>query len=477
MTTDRLSFYIDGAWRAPAPGALRLAVENPATERSVGAISLGGAADVDAAVRAARQAFGSYSRSPVAQRIAWLEEIGAQIEARLPEMARAISLEMGAPITFAREVQAGNALAHVQEVIGVLRGYAFEHPLKQARILHEPIGVCGLITAWNWPVILIMTKLVYALGAGCTVVLKPSEIAPLSAAVLADAIDATSLPEGVFNLVNGDGAGVGRAISAHPGVDLVSFTGSTRAGIDISKTAADTVKRVLLELGGKSANIILPDADLRSAVDLGIRRAFANSGQSCQAPTRMLVHESQMAEAVDVAREVAAGLRLGDPSRQETEMGPVVSRRQYERIQSMIESGIASGARLVAGGPGKPEGLETGHYVRPTVFARVDPGASIAQDEIFGPVLPIIPYRDDEEAVEIANGTIYGLASYIHSGDEARAMALGRRMQSGRVYINTYTHDLSVPFGGYKQSGNGREQGVPGLEEYLEVKTVLGCRA
>lgn len=472
---ERMDFYIDGQWTRPSAGAGELSVENPATEQPVGRISLGTVEDVDRAVSAARRAFESYSQTTVAERIDLLGKLADELRNRLPEMADVISKEMGAPITFARQVQAETAVAHVLEAIETLRSFHFEKLLKSSLVIREPIGVCGLITAWNWPLNLIMTKLAYALAAGCTVVLKPSEIAPLSACLLADAVHAAGFPAGVFNLVNGDGPTVGKAISSHAGIDLVSFTGSTRAGIDIAKNAAETVKRVHQELGGKSANIILPDADLDVVVEEGIRRAFANSGQSCQAPTRMLVHRSQMGRVAEIAGRIVAALRVGDPEAAETQMGPVASAQQYAKVQAMIASGIAAGAQIAAGGEGKPEGLEVGYYVRPTVFVGVTPDMEIAQEEIFGPVLPVIAYETVEEAIAIANGTRYGLAAYVQSADASKAAAIGRRLQAGRVYVNTVTHDIAAPFGGYKQSGNGREQGEFGLEEYLEIKAMIGC--
>ncbi|MDR5653400.1 aldehyde dehydrogenase family protein [Ruixingdingia sedimenti] len=469
---DRLQHYVDGAWRDPLAPVL-LAVENPADGSVAGRIALGAAADVDRAVAAARAAFPAWAATTPDERIAHLARITGELQARLPDLAATIMREMGAPITFARQVQADTAIGHLRQAMATLRDFRFEEPGDGYGVVYEPVGVAGFITAWNWPINLIMTKLAYGLAAGCTVVLKPSEIAPLSACILADAIHAAGLPAGVFNLVQGDGAGVGAAISAHPGIDLVSFTGSTRAGVQVAKAAADTVKRVHQELGGKSANIILPDADLPRVVETGVRRAFANSGQSCQAPTRMLVHVDQVDQVVAIAARVAGAIRVGDPALQDTEMGPVVSAAQYDRVQAMIRSGLDAGARIAAGGPGKPAGLEHGHYVRPTIFHGVTPDMEIAQEEIFGPVLPIIAYRDEDEAVEIANGTRYGLSSYIQSADAARAMRLARRMRAGRAYVNTVQHHLGAPFGGYKQSGNGREQGPHGLAEFLEIKAII----
>lgn len=471
---ERLEFYIDGQWVQPAVPGMFLDVENPAKETAFATISLGHQLDVDRAVEAARRAFASFSRSSVESRASLLLNLAAEMEKRLADIAQAISQEMGAPISFARDVQSKVAVEHARQAVATLREYKFERQLKTSIVVREPIGVCGFITAWNWPLNLIMTKFAYAIAAGCTVVLKPSELAPLSACLLADCVHAAGFPAGVFNLVNGDGPTVGRAIASHPDIDLVSFTGSTRAGIEVAKNAAETVKRVHQELGGKSANILLPDADLEKTVEEGIRRAFANSGQSCQAPTRLLVHRSQVDAVAEIAARVVGSLQVGDPESAGTQLGPVASAAQYRRVQEMIQSGIAAGAHIVVGGPGKPEGLETGHFARPTVFVGVTPEMEIAQEEIFGPVLPVIAYDTEEEAIAIANGTRYGLAAYVQSADIERAHAVGRRLQAGRVYVNTVTHDLAAPFGGYKQSGNGREQGEYGLDEFLEIKAFLG---
>lgn len=468
----RSDFYIDGEWVAPFR-LNAIEVVNPATEQSVGSISLGSDIDVDRAVAAARKAFNTYSLISAAERVALLQRIVEVYRQRLPNLAKIISSEMGAPISFATDIQAALGLAHFEQAILTLQNYRFERPLGTAVVTREPIGVCGLITAWNWPINLIASKLAYALAAGCTVVLKPSEIAPLSAMALAEVLHDAGVPAGVFNLVNGDGPTVGQRISSHPDIDMVSFTGSTRAGILIAKSAAETVKRVHQELGGKSANIILPDADLAKAVDGGVRRAFSNAGQSCQAPTRMFVHESQYRDAVALAKNTAMAIRHGDPALPETEMGPVVSQLQFDRIQGMIQTGIAEGANLVCGGLGKPEGLSRGYYVRPTIFSEVRNDMRIAQEEIFGPVLPILSYQSEGEAIELANDTVYGLASYIQTGDLAKARRIAGRLRSGRVYINSLNQDIVAPFGGYKQSGNGREQGEIGFEEYLEIKAII----
>jgi aldehyde dehydrogenase (NAD+) len=395
-------------------------------------------------------------------------------EARAEELARLMTLEMGSPISFSRETQAVMALGHFKQMIEVLKAYAFERFMGDTLIAREPIGVCGLITPWNWPLNQITSKVAPALAAGCTMVVKPSEVAPLSAIVLAEVLHDAGVPKGVFNLVNGDGPMVGEAISRHTDIDMVSFTGSTRAGVLVAKAAADTVKRVAQELGGKSPNIILPDADLEKAVRAGVLRSYTNAGQSCQAPTRMLIHRSQRDEAVAIAKATAEAVRVGDPLDPKTTMGPLVSKAQYDKVQGLIERGIAEGATLVCGGAGRPAGFNRGYFVRPTVFADVEPGMAIAREEIFGPVLSMLTYGTEEEAVAMANDTAYGLAGYVHSGDIARARKIAAKIRAGRVYLNGAAMDQSVPFGGYKQSGNGREHGVFGFEEFLEVKAVLG---
>ncbi|MBU8538998.1 aldehyde dehydrogenase family protein [Falsiroseomonas tokyonensis] len=473
---QRLHFYIDGAWVDPAVPA-RLGVVNPATEAVFAEISLGTAADLDRAVAAARRAFPAYAETSVAQRLEWLDRIIAGFRARLPELARTMTLEMGAPITFATERQATVALFHFEEARRVLQDYAFEERMGAGIVRREPIGVCGLITPWNWPLNQVASKVAPALATGCTVVLKPSEIAPLSALLFAEVVHAAGLPPGVFNLVNGDGPTVGEAIAAHPGIDMVSFTGSTAAGIRVAKLAADTVKRVAQELGGKSANIILEDADLRAAVIQGVHACNTNGGQNCQSPTRMLVPRGRREEAFAAAREAIGAIRLGDPLDHATTMGPLVSQAQSDRVQGFIQSGIEEGATLVAGGPGRPAELNQGFYVRPTVFGDVTPAMRIAREEIFGPVLAILPYDTDEEAIAIANDTPFGLAGFVQCRDRARGRAVANRIRAGRVYLNGAPFDRSLPFGGYKQSGNGREFGVFGFEEYLEVKAILGAEA
>lgn len=470
---DKLKFYIDGAWVDPvAPKPL--AVQNPATEEAFARISLGSAKDVDRAVQAARRAFITYAETSVAQRLAWLERIIAGFKARLPEVARTMTLEMGAPITFATERQATVALFHFEEAARVLARYEFEESMPPGMIRREPIGVCGLITPWNWPLNQVASKVAPALATGCTVVLKPSEIAPLSALLFAEILHEAGLPAGVFNLVNGDGPTVGEAIAAHPGIDMVSFTGSTGAGIRVAKLAADTVKRVAQELGGKSANIILPDADLPAAVIQGVHACYTNGGQNCQSPTRMLIPRDARDVAFAAARKAVDSIRLGDPLDPATTMGPMVSQAQYDKIQDLIQSGIDEGATLVAGGTGRPAEVNHGYYVRPTVFGDVTPQMRIAREEIFGPVLSIISYDSEDEAIEIANDTPFGLAGFVQSKDREHARRVANRIRAGRVYLNGAPFDRSLPFGGYKQSGNGREFGVFGFEEYLEVKAILG---
>ena len=474
--SNHQKFYIDGAWVDPIEPRT-LDVINPATEQPVATISLGSAADVDRAVKAARAAFRAYSHSPKTERIALLQRIVEAYKARYDDIAKAISLEMGAPTTLATKAQAATGIGHLNQMVTVLKDYEFEHVEGRTLIIREAIGVCGFITPWNWPINQIMCKVAPALAAGCTMVLKPSEIAPLNAIILAEVLHAAGVPRGVFNLVNGDGPTVGQAIAAHPGVDLVSFTGSTRAGIQVAKTAADTVKRVHQELGGKSANIILPDADLKKAVADGVRNCFRNSGQSCNAPTRMFVQAEQHDDAVAIAREAAQGVKVGPPDAADTTIGPVVSETQWNKIQRLIEAGIREGATLVTGGPGRPEGLDRGYYVKPTVFANVTPEMTIAREEIFGPVLSILPYQTEQQVIELANDTVYGLAGYVQSGDVAHARRVASELRAGQITLNNAPGDVAAPFGGYKQSGNGREWGRYGFEEFLEIKAVMGAQA
>jgi len=466
--------YINGEWIASDGGSLHDII-NPATEQSVGQVSFGTAHDVDRAVAAAGTAFESFSRWSVEQRLDLLGRIAEVYKTRFYDMAAAITAEMGAPAGFALKAQAGSGLGHIEAAIAALENFEFEERIGQSLVVKEPIGVCGLITPWNWPINQISCKVAPALAAGCTMVLKPSEIAPIDATIFAEILDAAELPPGVFNLVHGDGPGVGAAMSAHPGLDMVSFTGSTRAGTLVAKAAADTVKRVAQELGGKSANIILPSAPLERAVVSGVRNMLSNSGQSCNAPSRMLIPTSLYEEAVAIAAAAAEKTVVGDPLAEGTHIGPVISQNQYDRIQALIEKGIEEGARVAAGGPGKPAGLETGYYVRPTVFRDVRNEMTIAREEIFGPVLCMIPYSTVDEAVRIANDTVYGLSGYVYGATVEEAMAVARRLRTGMVHLNGAPNDVQAPFGGYKQSGNGREWGAHGIGDFLEVKAVMGA--
>ncbi|MDO8907187.1 MAG: aldehyde dehydrogenase family protein [Pseudohongiella sp.] len=472
MSKDYLSFYINGKW-VKADNRPALDVINPATEKPFASIAMGTAADVDAAAKAARAAFPAWSQTSREQRLAILDKILAGIKARAEDLAQAISQEMGAPIAFARTAQVGTGIAHFATARHILSTYEFEEARGTTQIIKEPVGVCGMITPWNWPLNQLTCKVAPALATGCTMVLKPSEIAPISAMILAEIIHEAGVPAGVFNLVNGDGPSVGAAISAHPEIDMVSFTGSTRAGREVAKAAADTIKRVCQELGGKSANIILDSADLAAAVKGGVMGCFGNCGQSCNAPTRMLVPQSRMAEAIEIAKATAAKAVPGNPADENTRLGPVVSQMQYDKIQALIQAGIDEGATLVAGGTGKPEGLETGYFVRPTVFANVTNDMTIAREEIFGPVLSIIGYKDDADAVRIANDTVYGLSGYV-SGAPDHARAIARQIRTGMIHMNGAGPDFAAPFGGYKQSGNGREWGVEGFHDFLEVKAIMG---
>ncbi len=466
-------FYINGEWVDPAV-ARTIEVINPATEAPCAIVSLGSEADVDKAVAAARAAFESYGYSSREERIAVLEACIAAYEKRYHDMAAAISEEMGAPKSLAAGPQAHSGLGHLQEALSVLRNYEFEEDLGPNRIVKEPIGVCGLITPWNWPVNQISCKVAPALAVGCTVVLKPSEVAPLSAYVWAEIMHEAGVPAGVFNLVNGDGVGVGSALSSHPDVDMMSFTGSTRAGSLVAQNAAPTVKRVAQELGGKSPNIILDDADLEKAVKSGVATMFNNSGQSCNAPSRMLVPRAKLEQAEAFARQAAETVVVGDPGSDATTMGPVVSEAQFNKIQGLIEAGIAEGGKLVVGGPGRPDGLDKGYYVQPTVISVADNSATVAREEIFGPVLVMIPYDSEEEAIQIANDTPYGLAGYVQSGDIGHARKVASRIRAGNIHINGAIGGYAIPFGGYKQSGNGREWGSHGFTDFLEVKAIEG---
>lgn len=474
MSAAYNKFFINGKWIEPA-GRSTLDVINPATEKAFATISLGNADDVDSAAKAAKSAFDSWSNSSIEERKEIISNIVGGLKSRSDEMATAISSEMGAPMGLSKTAQVGSGLGHFMNVLSILENFEFEEIRGTTKIVKEPAGVCGFITPWNWPLNQIACKVAPAIAAGCTMVLKPSEIAPISAYILTEIIAESGLPAGVFNLVNGDGLSVGAAISGHPDIDLVSFTGSTRAGREVAKAAADGIKRVTQELGGKSANIILNDVpDFARAVSGGVAGCFGNSGQSCNAPTRMLVPQSRMEEAINAAKAAAAKSVVGDPSAESTRMGPVVSEIQFNKIQTLIQKGIDEGADLIAGGPSRPEGLEEGYFVRPTIFANVSNDMTIAREEIFGPVLSIIGYKDDDDAVSIANDTDYGLSGYV-SGEPEHAQAIARKLRTGNVHINGAGPDFSAPFGGYKQSGNGREWGIEGFEEFLETKAMMGA--
>lgn len=472
---DATRFYIDGAWTTPTRD-IRQDIIDPSTGQPVGQITLGGAEDVDKAVAAAKRAFASFSRSTVSERLALLEAINAQLIARNEDIAQAISCAMGAPLSLARHAQAPSGTQHFSEVIRVLRDYPFEQPMGTTMVRREPVGLCALITPWNWPMNQIATKVAPAIAAGCTMVLKPSELAPLDAVILAEIMHEVGVPAGVFNLIHGTGEGVGNALTSHPDVDMVSFTGSTQAGIAIGRNAAPTIKRVALELGGKSANIVLDDADLARAIPHSVRAVMLNSGQSCNAPTRLLVPEALYDEVVRhvaaTAREVSVG-----PAVQDAQMGPIANKTQYRRVVALIESGVAEGAELIVGGPDRPIGLADGFFVAPTVFGRVTPDMTIARNEVFGPVLAIMTYRTLEEAIEIANDSEYGLSGYVWGTDRARAYDVASRLRTGMVHLNGAPLDTAAPFGGYKMSGNGREWGVFGLEEFLETKSVFAGAA
>ena len=472
---EYLKFYINGEWVDPVTPKT-LDVINPATEEVAGRISAGSAADVDKAVAAATEAFKTYSLTTREERIELLQRILAEYQKRFPEIAAAITEEMGAPVSLAQRAQAPIGMAHIATGIEVLKNYKFEEDRGPTRLVKEAIGVCGLITPWNWPINQIACKVVPALATGCTMVLKPSEESPFSAILWAEVMDAAGVPKGVFNLINGTGPEVGAAISSHPGIAMVSFTGSTRAGIEVAKAAATTVKRVAQELGGKSPNIILEDADFPKAVAGGVRNVMNNSGQSCNAPTRMLVPAKKMDEAIAVAKVAAEETTVGDPNGN-AQLGPVVNKTQWEKIQRLIQAGIDEGATLVAGGVGRPEGLDKGYYVKPTVFANVTNDMTVAKEEIFGPVVSIMGYDTVDQAVQIGNDTEYGLAAYISGTDEAKIRDVASRLRAGQVSINGGGGDMTAPFGGYKMSGNGREWGDHGFTEYLEIKAMLGYTA
>jgi aldehyde dehydrogenase (NAD+) len=469
---DKRKFYINGEWADPIV-ANDLEVLNPATEKPVAVISMGTAADIDRAVAAAKKAFVTYSRTSVKERLALLEKLLSIYKRRYDEMAQTITLELGAPLTMSREQQADVGVGHLQGFIDALKRLHMREVLPNGDVLlREPIGVCGLITPWNWPINQIALKVVPALATGSTCVLKPSEFTPLNALLYAEMVHEAGFPAGTFNLVNGDGLSVGAALSRHRDVDMMSFTGSTRAGIAVSRDAAETVKRVTLELGGKSPNIVFEDADLEDRITGSVLDCFNNSGQSCDAPTRLLVQKSVYDKAVEIATRVGKGVKVGNPTEEGSHIGPLVSDIQFSRVQALIEAGIAEGARLLVGGAGKPQGFKQGYFVKPTIFADVNNTMRIAREEVFGPVLAIMPFETEEEAIEIANDTNYGLAAYVQTGDPKRAERVASRLRAGMVHINGGPHRYGSPFGGYKQSGNGREGGMFGLEDFLEVKTV-----
>jgi aldehyde dehydrogenase (NAD+) len=473
---DKRLFYINGSWVEPELSN-DFDVIDPSTEETCAVISLGSQADTNKAVAAARASFESWMFTPKNERLQLIESILEEYQKRAEDMANAISLEMGAPIEMARQQQVGTGLNHIKGFINVFKDFNFDQNLNENtpndKILYEPVGVCGLITPWNWPMNQVTLKAIPAIAAGCTMILKPSEVAPLSSIVFSEILHEAGCPAGVFNMVNGDGVGVGSQLSAHPDVDMISFTGSTRAGIAISKAAADTLKRVTLELGGKGANLIFADAN-EKAIKNGVLRVMNNSGQSCNAPTRMIVEESIYEKAVSIAAEVAESIKVSSGHETGRHIGPVVSEVQFDKIQNLINTGVEEGAKLVAGGPGRPEGLNRGYYVKPTVFADVTQNMTIYNEEIFGPVLSIMPFTDEDHAVELANDTDYGLTNYVQSEDNEKRNRVARRLRSGMVEMNGLPRSSGSPFGGYKQSGNGREGGIWGLEDFLEVKSVSG---
>ena len=473
---DYTKFYINGSWVEPAANNT-LAVENPATLEQCATIAIGSESDVDTAVAAAKTAFETFSRTSVEERAALLDKIAEIYMARIGDIAEAIREEMGAPISLASTAQAYAGLAHITEAAKILRNFAFSEDLGAHRVVKEPIGVCGLITPWNWPMNQVTCKVAPALAVGCTMVLKPSEVAPLSSYIFTEIMHEAGVPAGVYNMVNGDGPGVGTALSKHPDVDMMSFTGSTRAGSLVAQNAAPTVKRVTQELGGKSPNIVLDDADLQAAVTRGVLHMYNNTGQSCNAPSRMLIPRGRLAEAEQIAAAVSETVVVGDTADKDTTMGPVVSKVQWDKIQGLIQRGIDEGAKLVCGGTGLPDGVDAGHYVRPTVFSEANNDMTISREEIFGPVLTMIPYDSEEEAIRIANDTPYGLAGYVQSGDMEHARAVAGKIRAGNIHINGASGGPDIPFGGYKQSGNGREWGAHGFTDYLEIKAIEGYTA
>jgi len=471
-----MQFYINGEWVDPVDPK-HLDVINPATEETIGKIAMGNSKDVDKAVAAAKEAFDSFSQTSKEERLALMGKILEVYQSRYDEIAEIISSEMGAPLWLSKAAQAATGAGHFGTFMEVLKNYSFDEDKGTTRLRKEPVGVCGLITPWNWPINQIACKVAPALAAGCTMVLKPSEVSPLNAIIFAEVLHEAGVPAGVFNLVNGDGLSVGEAMSSHPDIDMMSFTGSTRAGVAVARASADTVKRVSQELGGKSANIILDDADFNKSVAGGVTSCFMNSGQSCNAPTRMLVPADRQDEAVAIAKATAEATLVGDPKEVAAGgIGPVVSEVQFNKIQGLIEKGIEEGATLVTGGPGKPDGFNAGYYVKPTIFSDVSNDMTIAREEIFGPVLSILPYKDEDDAISIANDTEYGLSGYV-SGSQEKAQKFAEKFRSGNVHVNGAGPDFNAPFGGYKKSGNGREWGDLGFEEFLEIKAILGYNA
>jgi len=471
MQTDK--FYIDGEWVTPA-SKNTLDVINPSTEETIATIAMGSIVDVEKAVAAAKIAFKMFSLTTKEERINLLENIIAVYQRRVADLAKAISEEMGSPIWLANVAHAPLGLSHFESALQALKAFKYEEPNGTTSVVYEPVGVCAMITPWNWPLNQIAAKVAPAIAAGCTMILKPSEIAPLNALIFAEILDEAGVPSGVFNLVNGDGPTVGSALSSHPDVDMVSFTGSTRAGVEVARNAAPTVKRITQELGGKSANIILEDADLETAITRDVTGLFVNSGQSCNAVSRMLVPQSKMNEAIKIAKAATEKIVIGDPFAEGTFIGPVASKAQYDKIQRLIKSGIDEGASLVIGGLGRPDGIDKGYFVRPTVFANVTNDMTIAREEIFGPVLTLIAYKNEEDAINIANDTVYGLAGAVASENLDHARKVARRIRTGMVHLNGAGLETNSPFGGYKQSGNGREFGTYGFKEFLEAKSIYG---
>ncbi len=471
--SKQTGFYINGKWVEPV-GREIMDLVNPATEEKSGELRLGNEQDIERAVAAARAAFAAFSTTSLASRMALIGKIVEIYKTRFADIGESISEEMGAPLLFASKIQAGAGLVHFRQILKVMAEYPFESASGTTCILHEPVGVCGMITPWNWPLNQMACKIAPALAAGCTMVLKPSELTPRASVIMAEILEEAGVPPGVFNMVQGLGPDAGAALSAHEDIDMISFTGSTRAGIAVAKAAAPGVKRVGQELGGKSANILLEDADFAKAVGAGVALCFRNVGQSCNSPTRMLVPNGRMDEVAALAGSAAEPIRVGDPKAADTDMGPVVSKRQWDNIQAHIHGALEQGARLVTGGPGRPDGLEKGYYVKPTIFAGVRPDMTIAREEIFGPVLAIIGYESEDEAIRIANDSPFGLAGYVQSASLERARAAARKLRVGMVHINGAAADPSAPFGGYKASGNGREWGRAGLEEFTETKAILG---